>query len=91
MHSIAAPHENFGSLVYNTPNAGSLKLEGQWWAFGLDFPKEYEEVKEAELDAKWEEKCRVLKNRALSSFIGEPSPHISLHMQALYGLAAQHN
>jgi len=27
----------------------------------------------------------------LSSFIGERSPHISLHTQALYGLAAQHN
>jgi hypothetical protein len=78
-------------LVYNAPNAGSLKLEGQWWAFGLDFSKEYEAVKEAELDAEWEEKRRMLKSRALSSFIGEASPHISLHTQALYGLAAQHN
>jgi len=81
----------FDALVYNAPNAGSLRLEGQWWAFGLDFSKEYEEVKEAELDAEWEEKRKMLKNRAFSSFIGERSPHISLHTQALYGLAAQHN
>jgi hypothetical protein len=77
--------------VYNAPNPGSLKLDGKWYALGLDFTKEYDELHEAELDADWEQKRQILKNRTLSSFYGERSPHISLHTQALYGLAAQHN
>ena len=78
-------------LVYNAPNAGSLKLEGEWWALGLDFSKEYEEVEEAELDAEWEEKRENMKTRTTSSFYGERSPFISVYTQSLYGLAAQHN
>ena len=81
----------YGTAVYNAPNPGSLKLQGQWWALGLDFSQEYQVLHEAELDADWEVKRQKLKQKALSSFYGERSPYISAHTQALYGLAAQHN
>jgi hypothetical protein len=82
--------------VYNAPNPGSLQLKGQWWAFGLDFSNEYymleEAAKEAAMDAEWEAKRAKLKERALSSFIGDVrSPFMNAQTQALYGLAAQHN
>jgi len=77
----------YGTAVYNAPNPGSLKLQGQWWALGLDFSREYLAVEEAELDADWEAKRQKLKQRALSSFYGD---HRSPHAQALYGLGAQH-
>lgn len=81
----------YGTAVYNAPNPGSLKLQGQWWSFGLNFSQEYQQLHEAELDAEWEAKRQKLKQRVLSSFYGEKSPYISAHTQALYGLAAQHN
>ena len=81
----------YGTAVYNAPNPGSLKLQGQWWALGLDFTQEYQSLHEAELDADWEAKRQKLKQKALSSFYGERSPFVSAHTQALYGLAAQHN
>jgi multidrug transporter EmrE-like cation transporter len=83
----------YGTAIYNAPNAGSLLLEGQWWAFGIDLSKEYEQIKleleEAEMDAKWEMKRQEFKVRTHSSFI--ESPRISIHTQALRGIGAQHN
>lgn len=77
----------FRSTVYNAPNPGSLKLQGQWWALGLNFSNEYGMLEEAALDAEWEAKRTKLKERALSSFYGEAR---SPHAQALYGLGAPH-
>jgi len=83
----------YGTAIYNAPNAGSLLLEGQWWAFGINLSREYEEVKreleEAEIDSKWEAKRQEFKVRTHSSFI--ESPRISIHTQALRGIGAQHN
>ena len=83
----------YGTAIYNAPNDGSLFLEGQWWAFGINLSSEYEEVKreleEAEIDAKWDAKRQEFKVRMNSSFI--ESPRISIHTQALRGIGAQHN
>jgi len=83
----------YGTAIYNAPNAGSLLLEGQWWAFGINLSREYEEIKreleEAEIDSKWEAKRQEFKVRTHSSFI--ESPRISIHTQALRGIGAQHN
>jgi len=83
----------YGTAIYNAPNAGSILLEGQWWAFGINLSREYEEVKreleEAEIDSKWEAKRQEFKVRTHSSFI--ESPRISIHTQALRGIGAQHN
>ena len=35
----------YGTAIYNAPNKGSLLLEGQWWAFGIDCSKEYNTIK----------------------------------------------
>eukprot|EP00567_Pseudictyota_dubia_P014245 CAMPEP_0197439522 /NCGR_PEP_ID=MMETSP1175-20131217/6235_1 /TAXON_ID=1003142 /ORGANISM="Triceratium dubium, Strain CCMP147" /LENGTH=562 /DNA_ID=CAMNT_0042969449 /DNA_START=395 /DNA_END=2083 /DNA_ORIENTATION=- len=86
----------FGTAVYNAPNAGSVKLTGKFWAlFGMDFTDEYLEVeaerRDAELDAKWEEaqrKFRDKEGRKNSSFMGERSPMVSVHTQALRGLGS---
>lgn len=63
----------YGTAVYNAPNAGSILLEGQWWAFGINLSREYDEVKreleEAEADAEWEAKRLEFKSRTNSSFI----------------------
>jgi hypothetical protein len=32
----------YGTAIYNAPNGGSLQLEGQWWAFGINLSREYE-------------------------------------------------
>eukprot|EP00573_Skeletonema_grethae_P002975 CAMPEP_0201687188 /NCGR_PEP_ID=MMETSP0578-20130828/1351_1 /ASSEMBLY_ACC=CAM_ASM_000663 /TAXON_ID=267565 /ORGANISM="Skeletonema grethea, Strain CCMP 1804" /LENGTH=471 /DNA_ID=CAMNT_0048171321 /DNA_START=110 /DNA_END=1525 /DNA_ORIENTATION=- len=83
----------YGTAIYNAPNGGSLLLEGQWWAFGINLSSEYEEVKreqeELDIDAKWEAKRQEFKVRTHSSFI--ESPRISIHTQALRGIGAQHN
>lgn len=34
----------YGTAIYNGPNEGSLILNGQWWAFGADFSKEYQDI-----------------------------------------------
>jgi hypothetical protein len=34
----------YGTAIYNAPNGGSLQLEGQWWAFGINLSREYAEV-----------------------------------------------
>jgi hypothetical protein len=38
----------YGTAIYNAPDVGSLKLQGQWFAFGLDFRQEYSEIMAAE-------------------------------------------
>mmetsp|Transcript_43888 Transcript_43888/g.105897 ORF Transcript_43888/g.105897 Transcript_43888/m.105897 type:complete len:469 (+) Transcript_43888:87-1493(+) len=83
----------YGTAVYNAPNAGSVRLEGRWFDFGLDFRSEYAEIhlddEDAELDKEWREKMDTFKARKDSSFYGERSPHVSVHTQALRGLATQ--
>lgn len=82
----------YGTAVYNAPNAGSVKLEGQWYSLCLDFSSEYAEIEaeavENEQDAEWEEKLQSFKTRKESSFYTDRSPHISVHTQALHGLAS---
>jgi hypothetical protein len=82
----------YGTAVYNAPNAGSINLDGKWYALGFDFRKEYEEIEmdreEAEMDDDWQKKMESFKTRTDSSFYGERSPHISVHTQALRGLAS---
>ncbi len=83
----------YGTAIYNAPNDGSLLLEGQWWALGINLSEEYDEIRRereaAEIDAKWEDKMKSFKMRTYSSFI--ESPRISVHTQALRGIGAQHN
>jgi hypothetical protein len=82
----------YGTAVYNAPNAGSVRLEGQWYSLGLDYSGEYNEIemeeKEKELDEEWQERMQSFKSRTESSFYAEHSPHISIHTQALRGLAS---
>jgi len=82
----------YGTSIYNAPNAGSLFLKGEWWAFGFNCTEEYEEIaevgEEEELDAHWDNMKAQFKERKNSSFIGEMSPHVSVHTQALRGLAS---
>lgn len=82
----------YGTAVYNAPNAGCIRLEGQWWGFGIDLSDEYEAIREeqeeAEIEAKWEAKRQEFKVRTHSSFT---SPRISVHTQALRGIGANHN
>lgn len=81
----------YGTAVYNAPNAGSIKLKGEWYSFGFDFTKEYNEIEadqeDAMLDEEWAQKIQSFKKKD-SSFYGESSPHISVHTQALRGLAS---
>jgi drug/metabolite transporter (DMT)-like permease len=81
----------YGTAVYNAPNAGSFKLQGEWFHFGFDMSSEYEEIEleshEAEMEREWQERKQIFKTRRPSS-MAERSPHISVHTQALRGLAA---
>jgi hypothetical protein len=81
----------YGTAVYNAPNAGSFKLQGEWFHFGFDMSTEYEEIEleshEAEMEREWQERKQIFKTRRPSS-MAERSPHISVHTQALRGLAA---
>lgn len=81
----------YGTAVYNAPNAGSVRLEGQWWHFGFDFTDEYAavevEMHEQELHNEWEQRKKDFMMRRPSS-LAERSPHVSIHTQALRGLAA---
>lgn len=85
----------YGTAIYNAPNDGSLILEGQWWAFGIDLSEEYDAIRreqeEEDVDAKWEAKQQEFKVRKYSSFKEMNSPKISAHTQALIGMGAQHN
>jgi hypothetical protein len=80
-----------GTAVYNAPNAGSFKLQGEWFHFGFDMSSEYEEIEleshEAEMEREWQERKQIFKTSRPSS-MAERSPHISVHTQALRGLAA---
>jgi hypothetical protein len=84
----------YGTAVYNAPNAGSIKLEGQWYAFGRNCSEEYREIEleeqEAQMEEEWQDKMNNFKDRRTSSMFGERSPHISVHTQALRGLASTH-
>ncbi|EEC47108.1 predicted protein [Phaeodactylum tricornutum CCAP 1055/1] len=81
----------YGTAIYNAPNAGSLKLEGQWYSFGFNLRGEYEEIEleihEEELNREWEERQQNFKARRTSS-LAERSPHTSIHTQALRGFAS---
>jgi drug/metabolite transporter (DMT)-like permease len=81
----------YGTAVYNAPNAGSFKLQGEWFHFGFNMSTEYEEIEleihEAEMEREWQERKHIFKNRRPSS-MAERSPHISVHTQALSGFAA---
>lgn len=81
----------YGTAVYNAPNAGSIKLKGEWFSFCVDLSDEYEEIElseqEAQVDAEWDAKVAMFQKRRASS-LAERSPHISIHTQALRGLAS---
>ncbi len=36
----------YGPAIYNAPNGGSLRLEGQWWALEINLSKEYETIRQ---------------------------------------------
>jgi len=63
----------YGTAIYNAPNAGSIYLEGQWYALGLDFRKDYAEVREEETAKTLDDEFqgRMLSTRAMSSFRGD--------------------
>lgn len=72
----------YGTAIYNAPHPGSIAYRGEWWAFGLDFSNDYddieESIREAELDAEWEAKQSQFRSRrASSSFIGDRSPFLA--------------
>lgn len=84
----------YGTAIYNAPNAGSIRLEGEWFSFGLNFKEEYGKIEaeheEQEMESEWEKRQNQFATRTESSFYGERSPHISVHTQALRGLASNH-
>lgn len=63
----------YGTAIYNAPNTGSISLEGQWYALGLNFSKEYEAVREEEANQEMDDEfqTRMLSTRNMSSFRGE--------------------
>ncbi|KAI2502080.1 hypothetical protein MHU86_12399 [Fragilaria crotonensis] len=69
----------YGTAVYNAPHAGSILLKGEWFSLGVDCSHDYEEIeeaiREAELDAAWEDR-KIAKKRTNSSFIGGRSPFL---------------
>lgn len=77
----------YGTAVYNS----DIELRGQWYVFGLQFRNEYEEIEmemqEAEMDAEWEARQKQFGQRRPSS-MAEHSPYVSVHTQALRGLAS---
>jgi len=82
----------YGTAVYNAPNAGSVQLRGKWWDLFMDFSSEYDKIAldmhEAAIDQEWEDRKREFKTgKRLSSF-AERSPMVSVHTQALRGLAS---
>ena len=85
----------YGTAIYNAPNAASIELRGEWFSFGIDLSSEYDNIEsenleqeETHIDAEWAERMERFKVRTNSSFIGERSPHTSVHTQALRGLAS---
>ena len=58
----------YGTAIYNAPHAGSIKMLGQWYVFGINLRHEYEavhaELEEARLHEEWEErKAEFAKKR----------------------------
>jgi hypothetical protein len=85
----------YGTAVYNAPNAGSIRLDGQWYVLGLNFGHEYEEVEKEMMQEEPEEMShdewetrQVAFGQRRSSSMAEHTPYVSLHTQALRGLAA---
>jgi drug/metabolite transporter (DMT)-like permease len=80
----------YGTAVYNAPNRGSVRLEGNWYDFGIDMRSEYEavekEINEMEQDEEWQIRAKEFKSRRPSSLMR--SPAFSLHTQALTGFGA---
>jgi hypothetical protein len=67
----------FGTAVYNAPNAGSIRLQGQWYSLGVDLTQEYDEVelelREEEQDREWEARKSNFLLRRPSSIPGDPT------------------
>jgi len=63
----------YGTAIYNAPNTGSISLEGQWYALGLNFSKEYKVIREEEEERMMDDEfqSRMLSTRNMSSFRGE--------------------
>lgn len=82
----------YGTSIYNAPNSGSIKMDGSWYALGINLQSEYdkleEEQREHELDAEFQKRKAEFKDRRESSFFGERSPYTSLHTQALRGFGS---
>ena len=82
----------YGTGIYNSPNPGSIKMDGSWYALGINLQAEYdkleEEMKEAEMEEEFARRKQAFKDRRESSFFGERSPYTSLHTQALRGLGS---
>jgi multidrug transporter EmrE-like cation transporter len=76
----------YGTAIYNAPNAGSVSLRGQWYAFGINLTHEYDEIEmeesEAAIDREFEERALATKRR-VSSF-AEYSPYINMQTQAIH-------
>jgi hypothetical protein len=34
----------YGTAIYNAPDSGSIKLQGEWYSLGLDYSEEYESI-----------------------------------------------
>ncbi len=34
----------YGTAIYNGPNGGGLRLEGQWWVLGINLSYEYDAI-----------------------------------------------
>ena len=71
----------YGTAIYNAPNAGSIKLLGEWFAFGMHFGNEYTEVEmqqqEADSEREWDER-RIGFGMRKASSLAEHSPFISM-------------
>ena len=66
----------FGTAVYNAPNAGSIKLQGQWYALGMNFHQEYVQIEqeaaaEPQSDEEWQHRMDTFQTRKNSSFFAE--------------------
>jgi hypothetical protein len=69
----------YGTAIYNAPNSGSIILEGQWYALGLNFSHEYKEINQAEEEKLQDDiwKARMLHHKMGSSFFGEIPPSLA--------------
>ena len=78
----------YGTAIYNAPNDGSLLLEGQWWAMGIDCSDDYAAIRrqqeEEELDAKLEVKRREFEVRNLVYHGAYRLLHITFPLQPMY-------